>query len=266
MRMFLAGIALLWSSVAWAADPLILRPASMDGASVEIYVAMPEIKGKHPAILFVHGHQAANERNGGRVFMDGGRLEIMTKRGFVAAAVSQPGYGASDGPADYAGPQTQAAIREAIAHLRMIDAVDKSRIILYGFSRGAIAAALAASQEPDLKALILVSGTYDLGAAMPKTPAGLKEIIGQEIGTDFGPLSQRSVRAKAEGIRAKTLILHGRNDERAPLEQAEDLAKLLEKQSTPVVLKIIETGHVIPIADQWREINPFLAEVARRAQ
>lgn len=38
-------------------------------------------------------------------------------------------------------------------------------MVLYGVSRGAIAASMVATEEPDLRALILVAGIYDLAAA-----------------------------------------------------------------------------------------------------
>lgn len=45
-------------------------------------------------------------RDGGESYVKVGRLGMMAARGYVAAAVSQPGYGNSDGPPDFCGPFT----------------------------------------------------------------------------------------------------------------------------------------------------------------
>ncbi|HEY8187309.1 MAG TPA: hypothetical protein VIF64_14640 [Pyrinomonadaceae bacterium] len=63
---------------------------------VEIFWTKPAGSGPYPALLFIHGHQEQN-KNGGEVYVSTGRLGITASRGYVAAAVSQPGYGNSDG-------------------------------------------------------------------------------------------------------------------------------------------------------------------------
>lgn len=47
-----------------------------------------------------------------------GRLQQLVARGFVAAALSQPGYGNSDGPPDFCGPFSQQAALDALHLLR----------------------------------------------------------------------------------------------------------------------------------------------------
>ena len=93
-------------------DSITLRPQSGDPEKVELCLSTPNGGGRWPAILFVHGHQI-EERSGARIFADVGRLARMADRGFVAAAVSMPGYGETTGPPDYCGPRTQAAIESA---------------------------------------------------------------------------------------------------------------------------------------------------------
>jgi dipeptidyl aminopeptidase/acylaminoacyl peptidase len=73
----------------------------------------------------------------------------------------------------------------------------------------------------------------------------------------------RSALRHVSEIRARTLILHGLRDDRAPVRQAEQLADVLARQGSSVRLKLFETGHMIPILQQWRTIGPFLAEATR---
>ena len=70
----------------------------------------------------------------------------MASRGYVAAAVSQPGYGQSDGPPDFCGPYTQAAVMKAIDFLRQMPVVQPQHVALYGYSRGAIVASMVVTR------------------------------------------------------------------------------------------------------------------------
>jgi dipeptidyl aminopeptidase/acylaminoacyl peptidase len=154
-----------------SAEQVILHPAELDGRAVELFLSCPRGGAAHPATLFVHGHQEP-QRPGGRGYADVGRLDRMARAGFIAAAVSQPGYGGSDGPPDYCGPRTQLAISGVLGYLRSLDTVDGESVALYGVSRGATASAMVATREPQLRALILVAGIYDLGAAYPTGNVG----------------------------------------------------------------------------------------------
>ncbi len=242
-----------------AADRILLEPDIKASAKVEIFVSLPAGEGPFPAILYVHGHQ--ENRIGGRDMVDSGALERMAQRGYVAASVSQPGYGGSDGPPDYSGPATQQAIRAALAHLRDLPKVDRERMALYGVSRGAIASAIVAAEEPELKALILLGGVYDYPSALAKIPPSIKQNIEKEAGTSSEALAARSSLGKSRSIRAATLILHGRHDENSPPDQAEALAAAMRVNGQDVSLEMIDSGHVIPFRERARAVDPFLARV-----
>lgn len=135
-----------------------------DGARVELFQARPSAP-KNGAILFVHGNQGGLLL-GGKEAADGGSLVRFSSRlGVTAAAVSQPGFGESDGPADFCGPTTQQAIVAALEFLKQQPSVDPARIVLYGNSRGAVASAMVATKVQGLRALILTGGVYDLREA-----------------------------------------------------------------------------------------------------
>jgi dienelactone hydrolase len=74
---------------------------------LEVFWTTAVGQGPWPAVLFIHGHQE-QYKNGGAAYIKTGRLGSLASRGYVAAAVSQPGYGHSDGPPDFCGPFTQA--------------------------------------------------------------------------------------------------------------------------------------------------------------
>ena len=93
----------------------------------------------------------------------------MATRGYVAAAVSQPGYGKSDGPPDYCGPFTQDAVQAAVEFLRRQTFIDPTRIALYGYSRGAIVASMVATK---VAAVVLGAGAYDFFSWLLRAAVG----------------------------------------------------------------------------------------------
>jgi dipeptidyl aminopeptidase/acylaminoacyl peptidase len=238
----------------------VLYPQGRSGPAVELFYALPPGSQPHPAVLYVHGHQE-QDRIGGRDMVDSGGLDRIARGGTVAASVSQPGYGGSSGPPDYCGPATQQAIRDALAFVRTLPAVDAKRMALYGVSRGAIAAAVVAAQEPDLRGLILVAGIYDLGAAYPRLLPGMQVNLRAEAGLSPEALGSRSGLRTAASIHAAVLILHGRQDMRAPPDQAPMLADALRAQGADVTLRMFDTGHTIPFIDRAGPVNAFLARV-----
>ena len=163
-------------------------PHPTDSAKrVEFLCAKPNGTGPWPMLVFVHGHQVGS-RVGGSVYVTQGTLQRIAERGIVAVAVSQPGYGQSDGPPDYAGPTTQAAIAAVIERMRQESYVMRDRVGLFGYSRGAIAAAMVATRITDLKIVILGAGIHDLqdrinrlDRSVPQL-AGIAENIEREAG------------------------------------------------------------------------------------
>lgn len=229
-----------------------------DGAKVELFQAQPTGGAPAGAILFVHGNQGGRLVGAKEAVDGGGLMRFSSRLNVTAAAVSQPGFGASDGPADFCGPDTQRAIMAALSFLREQPAVDPSRIVLYGNSRGAVASAMVAAQVPDLRAVILRSGVYDLKAAYERSSKGLQAAIAQEAGLSSEAFLARSALYHARKIRAETLLLHGRLDERAPVAQAEEFSDALSDAGVPAMLHIFECGHDIPREYMQTALRSFL--------
>lgn len=271
---FLVIIAL---TQAEASEPyrVVLSGTDYPEKGVELFIAKPEADTRSPVILFVHGQQSA-PRPGGRVFarldkrpafgtVDEGRLELMSKQGFLAASVSLPGYGSTPGPADFCGPRSQAAVRAALDYLLAQHVADRHKVVVYGVSRGAVTAGMEATYDPRITSLILVSGFYDLAATYPTGDRIIDRSIQEEAGITPEAFSQRSVLPRASMIRARVLILHGSADEHGMTRQAELLAERLKTSGSPVRLHIFsQVPHSIPVSTQWSEINPFLKSTVGR--
>ena len=183
-------------------------------------------------------------------------------QGYVAVAVSQPGYGKSEGPPDFCGPFTQDATLAVLEHLRGKPFVDPGRIAVFGYSRGAIVAAMVATRDPRLAGVVLGAGAYDFSTYYPGPFRGININIQREAGTSAEAFRARSALHQADRIRAPVLILHGERDERIPVAQARAFAERLAAAGVPVRLRVFPNAwHGIPLDDLHREVDPFLARV-----
>lgn len=246
----------------WPIERVLLPHPWDKTKEVELFWAKPEGSGPFPAILFIHGYQDP-PRPGGAVFARAGRLGLMARRGYVAAATSQPGFGNSSGPPDFCGPFTQRAALVALDFLRRETFVKPGKVALFGYSRGAIVAAMVATQGPRLAAVVLAAGAYDFFAWHPTFP-GIARNIAEEAGTSSAAYLARSAIYHAEQIKAPVLLLHGGADERIPVGQAQAFAERLRAVGVVYRLRIFPTApHGIPIDEQWREVEPFLEQYLR---
>ena len=138
----------------WVVHKEFLPSSQDNNKKVELFWTRPGGSGPYPTVLLVHGHQE-QVRNGGEAFVKTGRLGILASRGYVAASLSQPGYGNSAGPADYCGPITQDAVLVGLDFLRKQSFVAANKVAIYGYSRGAVVASMVATKDPTLAAVVL---------------------------------------------------------------------------------------------------------------
>jgi dipeptidyl aminopeptidase/acylaminoacyl peptidase len=230
---------------------------------VEIFWTKPEGNGPWPAVFLIHGHQETF-RSGGEMYVENGYLENLAKRGYVAASVSQPGYGQSDGPAEFCGPFTQEAVLGAIEFLRRKPFVNPNKVALFGYSRGAIASSMVATRDPRLSAVILGGGAYDFRTWYPTAISGINRYIEQEAGTTPDAFRDRSAIDHVDKIRASVLVLHGEKDDRVPLTQAQEFVKKLKAAHVRCQFRTVPgAGHGIPRKIIYMELFRFLEKHLR---
>jgi dipeptidyl aminopeptidase/acylaminoacyl peptidase len=187
---------------------------SWDGRALEALSFQPATGERLPGILLVPGFQrTARDLIGLGVQLAG--------EGFVGLAVTQPGFGRSEGPADYVGPRTVRALEEGLDRLKKDARVDASRIGLYGFSRGGMAAALIAVRRDDLKAAVFGAGIYDFQRAHDEVPIeAIRKNMEIETGMTREAVEVRSAVLRMDALRCPVLILHGDADRNVPVSQA----------------------------------------------
>jgi dipeptidyl aminopeptidase/acylaminoacyl peptidase len=195
---------------------------SVEGKTVEAISFVPAGDGPFPGVLMVPGY----ERTARDLAPLGMRL---AREGFAAVAVTQPGFGKSEGPADFVGPRTIAVLTVAYRKLQKERFVDPNRMAIYGYSRGGMAASLLAVELDDVKAAVFGAGVYDFQRLYnDSTLSGVRQNMKAETGMTKEAIRQRSSILRMDKLKCPVLILHGEKDKNVPVSQA----KLLRDRLT----------------------------------
>lgn len=250
-----------------------LLPRSHDSSrKAEVFWMEPSVSKPWPVVIYLHGH-TEGEVQGGRVFHAWGALQKASGQGYLALAVSLPGYGKSTGPRDFMGPDSQEAVADVIRWVRRRGDVRPKKVALVGISHGASLAAKVGEQVAGLAGLVLISGVYDLGEMylrwkgekIPEHKA-LAARVELETGMSAAGLTELAIRERSvlpdPEIRAPTLIFQGGKDLVTSAPQAELLADKLRRNGVDArAIVYPEEAHHIPVVAREREIDPFLSRV-----
>ena len=190
------------------------RDYNVEGKNVEAISFEPQGRGPYPGLLLIPGHATT-----ARDWIGNGLT--YAQNGYAGLAVSQPGYGRSEGPGDYVGPRTIKVLTEGYRRLQRESFVDAKRMGIVGYSRGGMAASLLAVQLEDLKAVVLGAGVYDFKKAYDETGLdGIRANMKAETGLTEEAIRQRSSVLQMEKLKCPVLILHGAKDINVPVSQA----------------------------------------------
>jgi predicted esterase len=236
------------------------RILTVSGKRVEtMLVPAPPESGAAPGILLVHGH-------GGHARTMMGLAIALSRRGYTVMSASMPGYGLSEGPADFMGPATVRAMMAALDALKRTSGVDSTRLAAWGISRGASVVVDLAEARSDLRAIVAQAGMYDLWACYRGTEIpGIRDNIVAEAGSDSAAWRTRSPALAPERVKAAILFMHGGRDPRVPIAQAQGFADALRARGTAVETRFFPAaGHQLPLAESRRTATEFLARILKR--
>ncbi len=238
-------------------QPEMIYYPSFDGQMVSAFLYKPRAAAadqKFPAIMDIHGGPTSQFR-----YSFDPEAQILADQGFV---VLQPnirgsiGYGVAWRDAnlnDWGGKDLE-DVAYGAKYLQSLEFVDSSRIGITGGSFGGYMTYMASTKRPALfKVAIPEIGMTDLTQLhtdnqthLPALAYYLRSMMGDPE-TNQALWRERSAIYYAHQLQAKMLILHGRNDPRCPLNQAENfIAKLLEhgkKQGQDFEVIIFDDGH-----------------------
>jgi dipeptidyl aminopeptidase/acylaminoacyl peptidase len=230
----------------------------VDGTQVEAVLMYPKQADKLPVILYNRG---GNRDLSAMNFSGVARVLNFVRQGYLVIASnyrgtdSWPLYNTEGsvelapqpiGKDEYGGQD----VDDVVALLQLLKGypqADSSRIGLYGVSRGGMMAFQVASRLPEVKAMVIKSGAYDL-AALRRPRPGMEKLFRQLIpgytGQSTRLLDQRSPRYVIHKLKQNLpiLMLHGDQDDRVEVEQATQMAELLKQQNRPHTLVLYPRG------------------------
>lgn len=200
---------------------------------------VPPSEGPPPIVILMPGLDSAKEELSGMEpwFLD---------RGLATFSIDGPGQGEAeyDLPIEIAYEKPAGA---AVDALEQRNEVDASRIGAMGVSLGGYYVVRAAAFEPRIKAIISLSGPYDVFPYLDNLPPMTCDAFRvRSHSTTWeetkGKMRAMSLHGVAEKVAVPSYIITGRNDRLIP---AADTERMAAEISGPVKLQIIdEANHV----------------------
>ncbi|WP_165493219.1 S9 family peptidase [Hylemonella gracilis] len=223
--------------------------AARDGLTIHGYLTLPTgVAQRHlPMVLLVHGGPWRRDRWGGGI-TNRSLQQFLANRGY---AVLQVNYRGSSG---YGRAHMEKAIGEFAGRMHddLVDGVrwavergvaDPARVAIYGASYGGYSALVGATFTPEVFACSVdVVGVTDIARLLETAPPywelGLPWWY-RYVGNPAEPADRARMDAKSPLYRAANaknpiLIMHGVNDSRVKLEQAERMVAALRKANKEV--------------------------------
>ncbi len=233
------------------AQTMPIRFKSRDGLTILAYLTIPNGMAEKnlPLVVMPHGGPIARDYWGYDP-----EVQMLANRGMAVLKVNfrgSEGFGMTFQAAGYRewGRNVQHDIIDAVKLLIKDGTVDKDNICIMGASFGGYSALQSAIIEPEMfKCAIGLMGVYDLPLMYEEgdTQAHSRGVnyLKKVIGTDEKELKAFSPTYNIEKLKAPVLIVHGGEDERAPIEQAESLEAALKKAKHPFEIIILDDeGH-----------------------
>jgi dipeptidyl aminopeptidase/acylaminoacyl peptidase len=244
------------------------RVPTLDGEQVPVFVYRPTDGGDGSAVIYIHGGPEGaamrtwNPQISGLVEA-GHTVVVPNVRG--SAAYGKRWYSLDD----------KTLRLDSVADLAAIHAwlptigVDQSRVALYGGSYGGYMVLAGLAFQPSLWAAgVDIVGIASLVTFLENTSDYRRAVREREYGTladDREFLELASPLNRVDDIRAPLFVIHGANDPRVPLSEAEQIAEALTKRDIPCELLVYaDEGHGLAKLqnrlDAYPQAFAFLAE------
>jgi dipeptidyl aminopeptidase/acylaminoacyl peptidase len=240
--------------------------AMRDGMQIRGYLTVPKgSTGKNlPMVVLVHGGPHGSFD---RYDFDG-EVQLFASRGYAVLQVNFRGSGGRGREFTFAGyrrwgREMQNDITDAVQWAVEQGTADPERLCIYGASYGAFSALSGAYRDPDLfKCAIGMSGVYDLPLLFEKGDIQTREsgvrYLRETLGTNMEDLRRRSPVYNADKITAAVMLIHGKEDRRAPFEHAKRMRAALKKAGHNPAW-ISEMGEEHGIVNQNNRANVYSA-------
>jgi dipeptidyl aminopeptidase/acylaminoacyl peptidase len=254
--------------------PELVRCRSFDGLEVPAFVFRPRAApgGRHPVVVVVHGGPESQWRPSFSPL-----VQYLAASGFAVVAPNvrgSTGYGRRFEHLDDVGRRLDSVADLAVVHdwIAGTDDLDADRCALYGGSYGGYMVLSGLVHQPDRWAAgVDVVGIANLVTFLEHTSAWRRAWREREYGSlahDRELLEHLSPITHVDALRAPLLIIHGRNDPRVPVGEAEQIHEVARaKRLRSDLLIYDDEGHgLAKLAnrlDAYPRVAAFLDEVLR---
>ena len=231
----------------------LVRWKSFDGRMISGFLYLPpaKFKGKRPVIINIHGGPEAQFRP---TFL--GRLNYYLNELGVAILFpnvrGSAGYGKTFLQLDN-GYKREDSVKDIGTLLDWIATqpnLDKNKILVTGGSYGGyMSLAVATKYSNKIRAAINIVGISNFVTFLENTESYRRDLRRVEYGDERDPkmrefLLKISPVNNADKITVPLLVIHGKNDPRVPLSEAEQIVATVRKNDTPVwYLMAKDEGH-----------------------
>ncbi len=196
-----------------------------DGLKVVGFVIKPKAGGsKFPVIIFNRG---GNREFGKITEANLKYLSYLSSEGYVVLASQYRGNDGGEGREEFGGKDVNDVLN-MIQLAKSLPFVEPAKIVMLGYSRGGMMTYLAIKHGAEIKAAAVVGGVTDIEQAYNEREEGMKRVIRSLIGMDKGEWEKRSAVYWPDKIDVPLLILHGKDDWRVKVSQAEILSEKLK--------------------------------------
>ncbi len=230
--------------------PELVRITSHDGLSIPMWVYVPPLETTPPVVVSVHGGPEAQELPSFNPI-----YQYLLSRGYAIVAPNvrgSAGYGRAflrldDGDKR---PGAVADLGEVAGWIRSNGALDGSRMAIMGGSYGGYLVLCALTEFPDVwEAGVDIVGIANLVTFLENTGDYRRALREAEYGSlenQRGLLEELSPIHRVGKIQAPLLVIHGANDPRVPLSEAQQIVASLRALDRTVELLVFDDeGHGI---------------------
>ena len=229
-------------------DVELVSYPTFDGRDVPAWLYRPNVDGKVPVVLSIHGGPEAQERP---VYQP--LYQYLLSRGIGVLATNirgSTGYGKSYQrlvQRDWGGGDMQ-DWEHAVKWLQEQDWVDAERIGVYGGSYGGFAVLTCVTRLPDYwAAAVDIFGPSNLVTFAKAVPPTWKRFIARFVGdpeTEVDFLMERSPITYVENVRTPLLVIQGAKDPRVVKGESDQLVAKLEELGREVEYVVFDDeGH-----------------------
>jgi dipeptidyl aminopeptidase/acylaminoacyl peptidase len=231
----------------------VIQWKSFDGRMISGLIQRPPAKftGKRPVLIEIHGGPEAQAQ----VSFSGRFNYIINEMGIAFIepnARGSTGFGKTFHTLDN-GKLREDSVKDIGALLDWIATqpdLDASRVVVQGGSYGGyMANAVAAHYSDRIRGAMPAVGISNFVSFLERTESYRRDLRRTEYGDERDPamrdfLISISPLTNADKIKAPLFVIHGRNDPRVPVQEAEQIAATVAKNGVPVWVMIAENeGH-----------------------